>query len=294
MVLHLPSMGGGLVFGDGDNIEQIKYQAAHYQLLASAKAVRLGRQIDSGFCFGCMLAAGQVYANTCDPQDVLESQKKNRENYMFIDVQARGAYPAYSERLFAEKGVHLDITEADAALLAENTVDFVSFSYYSSRLTSADPELMQKTVAGNAFATLPNPYLKASAWGWTIDPIGLRITMNELYDRYQKPLFIVENGLGAADSPAADGSIADDYRIEYLKAHIEQMREAMADGVPLLGYLVWGCIDLVSASTGEMSKRYGFIHVDRNDDGSGTLRRTKNQSFDWYRKVIENDGKILD
>ncbi len=289
MVLHIPAMGAGLLLEKGENEEQVKYQAAHYQLLASAGAVKLGKEINPKFQFGCMLAAGQVYPNTCDPLDVLESQKRNREHYFFIDVQARGAYPSYSKRLFNENGINLDITEEDKKLLAENTVDYISFSYYSSRLTSADKELMKKATAGNAFATLKNPYLRESEWGWTIDPVGLRITMNELYDRYQKPLFIVENGLGAFDQMKEDGQVEDDYRIDYLQQHIDQMKEVIEDGVELLGYLAWGCIDLVSASTGEMSKRYGFIYVDREDDGSGSLKRYKKKSFDWYKKIINQN-----
>lgn len=291
MVLHIPAMGAGLLLEKGENEEQVKYQAAHYQLLASAGAVKIGKEINPEFQFGCMLAAGQVYPNTCDPLDVLESQKKNREHYFFIDVQARGAYPSYSKRLFQENGISLDITEEDKKLLAENTVDYISFSYYSSRLTSADQELMKRATAGNAFATLKNPYLKESEWGWTIDPVGLRITMNELYDRYQKPLFIVENGLGAFDRLEKDGQIEDGYRIDYLQQHIDQMKEAVEDGVELFGYLAWGCIDLVSASTGEMSKRYGFIYVDKTDDGSGSLRRYKKKSFHWYKKTIKQNSE---
>lgn len=291
MVLHIPSMGAGLLLEKGENEEQVKYQAAHYQLLASAGAVKIGKEVNPEFQFGCMLAAGQVYPNTCNPLDVLESQKKNREHYFFIDVQARGAYPSYSKRLFKEKGISIDITEEDKILLAENTVDYISFSYYSSRLTSADKELMKKATAGNAFATLKNPYLKESEWGWTIDPVGLRITMNELYDRYQKPLFIVENGLGAFDQMEEDGKIEDTYRIDYLQQHIDQMKEAAEDGVELLGYLAWGCIDLVSASTGEMSKRYGFIYVDRADDGSGSLKRYKKKSFNWYKETIKQNSE---
>ncbi|MCR5755087.1 MAG: 6-phospho-beta-glucosidase [Acetatifactor sp.] len=294
MVLHIPSMGAGLVFEEGEKEASVKYQAAHYQLVASAGAIKIGREINPDFQFGCMLAAGEVYPNTCNPNDVLESQRKNRDNYFFIDVQARGYYPSYSRRIFEELGVSIDITKEDRKLLAENTVDYISFSYYSSRLTSADQDLMKEATAGNAFASLPNPYLQKSAWGWAIDPVGLRITMNALYDRYQKPLFIVENGLGAADQVLDDGTIADDYRIEYLKAHIEQMKEAMKDGVELIGYLVWGCIDLVSASTGEMSKRYGFIYVDRQDDGTGTMKRIKKKSFEWYKDVIAQDLEMLD
>ena len=140
-----------------------------------------------------------------------------------------------------------------------------------------------------------NPYLTVSEWGWQIDPMGLRITLNSLYDRYQKPLFIVENGLGAVDQVEADGSIHDSYRIAYLKEHIRTMKQAVEeDGVELLGYTPWGCIDLVSASTGEMKKRYGFIYVDKNNEGKGTLARIKKDSFYWYKKVIASNGKDLD
>ena len=197
---------------------------------------------------------------------------KDRENYFFIDVQARGEYPAYAKKFFEREGIVLDMTPEDEKILKENTVDFVSFSYYSSRCTSAD-ENIEKT-NGNVFATVKNPYLKASEWGWQIDPLGLRCTLNALYDRYQKPLFIVENGLGAVDEPDENGYVEDDYRIAYLREHIKAMKAAIEeDGVDLLGYTSWGCIDLVSASTGEMKKRYGFIYVDKDDQGNGTLKR---------------------
>ena len=293
MILHIPAFGGGLLIKDPAKARQMQYQAAHYQLVASALAVKIGREISPDNLFGCMLAAGEVYPNTCHPDDILMSQHKNRDNYFFIDVQAQGEYPAYSRRLFEELGVSLEITREDQEIL-KNTVDYISFSYYSSRLTSADPEVMKSVNHGNAFSSLENPYLQKSEWGWVIDPVGLRITMNTLYDRYRKPLFIVENGLGARDVVEPDGSIQDDYRIDYLRQHIEQMKEAVADGVELIGYLPWGCIDLISASTGEMSKRYGMIYVDRQDDGSGTLERRKKKSFDWYRKVIQSNGECLD
>ena len=294
MILHIPSFGGGLIFEEGENVNQIKYQGAHHQLVASALATKLGHEIDPENKIGCMLAAGQIYPYTCNPEDILEAQARNRDNYFFIDVQARGKYPSYANRMFEEMGFNIEITEEEKKILAENTVDYVAFSYYSSRLRSADPVVMSQKLTGNAFKSLPNPYLKQSEWGWTIDPVGLRITMNELYDRYQKPLFIVENGLGAVDKVEEDGSINDDYRIEYLRKHIEQMKEGIKDGVELIGYTPWGCIDLVSASTGEMSKRYGLIYVDKDDNGNGTLERTKKKSFDWYKKVISSNGENLE
>lgn len=293
MILHAPSLGGGLMIGEDENSKQITYQAAHNQMTASAAAIELGRKIDPGFKFGCMLAAGQVYPNTCSPEDILAAQKKNRDNYFFTDVQVRGEYPAYAKRLFKELGITLSVTPEELRLLKENTVDYISFSYYSSRLTSADPGLLKKSGNVNAFSSLKNPYLEKSEWGWEIDPVGLRVTMNELYDRYQKPLFIVENGLGAKDIPNEEGIIEDDYRIDYLKKHILQMKEAVKDGVELIGYLPWGCIDLVSASTGEMSKRYGFIYVDKQDDGTGSYTRSKKKSFDWYTQVIDSNGEDL-
>lgn len=293
IILHIPSFGGGLVFEEGENKKQVMYQSAHHQLVASALATKIGHEIDPENMIGCMLAAGTVYPNTCNPNDILAAQAANRENYFFIDVQSKGEYPSYSKRMLEELGVTLEISEDEKKILKEHTVDYIGFSYYSSRLRSADPEVMKNIKDGNAFTSLTNPYLKESEWGWTIDPTGLRITMNELYDRYNKPLFIVENGLGAIDKIEADGSINDDYRIDYLRQHIEQMKEGVKDGVNLLGYTPWGCIDLVSAGTGQMSKRYGFIYVDKDDDGNGTLKRSKKKSFNWYKNVISSNGDEL-
>lgn len=293
MILHIPFFGGGLDLTNEENPEEVKYQSAHHQLVASAMATKLGHSINPDFQIGCMLAAGATYPNTCAPEDVWKSLEADREGYFFIDVQARGYYPSYSKRFFKENNITLEIADGDLEVMKENTVDFISFSYYSSRLTSADPKVNEET-EGNVFASLKNPYLKASEWGWQIDPLGLRTTMNQIYDRYQKPLFVVENGLGAKDVVEADGSIIDDYRIAYLREHIREMGEAIADGVECLGYTTWGCIDLVSAGSGEMSKRYGFIYVDRDNDGNGTLNRSKKKSFDWYKEVIASNGLNLD
>ncbi|MCI9591914.1 MAG: 6-phospho-beta-glucosidase [Lachnospiraceae bacterium] len=293
MILHLPFMAAGILFEEGENQEESKYRAAHHELVASAIATGIGHEIDPENKIGCMLAAGQYYAYTCDPRDQMEALQKNRDNFFFIDVQSRGKYPSYALKLFEREGFDIGITEEDEKVLAAHPVDFISFSYYSSRLTSAEPEKYGQT-SGNAFATLRNPYLKASQWGWQIDPLGLRITMNALYERYQKPLFIVENGLGAVDTPDENGFIDDQYRIDYLRAHIQAMEEAVnLDGVELMGYTPWGCIDLVSASTGEMKKRYGFIYVDKDNDGKGTLKRSKKASFEWYKKVIASNGEDL-
>jgi 6-phospho-beta-glucosidase len=294
MLLHLPFIGAGLTFDEGENEEEIKYQAAHHQLIASAKATEIARKINPNFKIGCMLAGASTYANTCAPEDVWKSITRDRENYFFIDVQSRGEYPNYAKKMFERNNINLNMEDKDEEILRNNTVDFISFSYYASRLTSADPNVNTKT-SGNVFPTLRNPYLKASEWGWQIDPLGIRITLNALYDRYQKPLFIVENGLGAVDTPDKDGYVEDDYRIEYLREHIKSMKAAInEDGVELMGYTPWGCIDLVSASTGEMKKRYGFIYVDKDNEGKGTLARSKKKSFYWYKKVIASNGEELD
>ena len=294
MLLHMPFMGAGLLFAPGENVQQVKYQAAHHELVASAKAVKLAHAIMPDAMVGCMLAAGQFYPRTCAPADVQAAAEADRDNYFFIDVQSRGEYPVWAKKRMERAGIALQVEPGDEQLLKEGTVDFISFSYYSSRCATVDPELMNKASGNAIMDAVKNPYLKASDWGWAIDPVGLRITMNSLYDRYQKPLFIVENGLGAVDKVEADGSIHDTYRIDYLRAHIEQMEKAInEDGLPLLGYTTWGPIDLVSASTGEMKKRYGFIYVDKDNEGKGTLARSRKDSFYWYKKVIASDGEDL-
>lgn len=294
MILHIPFMGAGLIFEEGEDEEQIKYIAAHHELVASASATKIAKEIDSEMKIGCMIAAGQYYPNSTDPKDVHQAQIENRANYFFGDVQARGEYPAYALKELARKGIEIPFEDGDRELLKENTVDFISFSYYSSRVAAAPENVDGEMAAGNIFSSLKNPHLEQSEWGWQIDPLGFRLTMNELYDRYQKPLFVVENGLGAIDTPNEDGEIIDDYRIDYLQKHIQAMKDAIElDGVEVLGYTSWGAIDLVSASTGEMSKRYGYVYVDRDDQGEGTLDRTKKKSFDWYKKVIETNGEDL-
>ncbi|MCP3763636.1 6-phospho-beta-glucosidase [Domibacillus sp. A3M-37] len=292
MLLHLPFVGAGLVFEEGEDQKQVKYQAAHHQLVASALAVKAGHEIIPDVKIGCMLAAGQTYPYSCDPEDVLDAMEKDRDSFFFIDVQSRGQYPGYAKRFFKDNNLKIEMEEQDEALLKNYTVDYIGFSYYASRTTSTDPEI-NKMTSGNVFGSIENPYLEKSEWGWTIDPKGFRITANQLYDRYQKPLFVVENGLGAVDVPAEDGEINDDYRIEYLRKHVAEMSEAIEDGVEIIGYTSWGPIDLVSASTGEMRKRYGYIYVDKNNEGNGTLNRSKKKSFDWYKEVIETNGEKL-
>lgn len=293
MILHVPLLGGGMVIDQPEAANNIKYQAAHHQLVANAKAVKLAKEINPDNQVGCMLAAGSFYPFSCHPKDILASMHQSHTNYFFSDVQVRGVYPGYAKRLFKEQQIELTMNSDDELILKTYPVDFISFSYYASRLAGVTPQAQASTVDGNAVSTLKNPYLPISDWGRHIDPIGLRITMNELYDRYQKPLFIVENGLGAYDQVEADGSIKDDYRISYVKDHLVQLSEAMKDGVQCLGYLAWGIIDCVSAGTGEMDKRYGFVYVDKNNQGEGTLKRFKKQSFYWYQEVIKTSGASL-
>ena len=272
---------------------KLRFQGLHHQFVASALAVKAGHEIDPDCKIGCMICHMTTYPMTCNPDDMLEAQKKNQILNQFCgDVQVRGEYPKFMDRYFRENGLEIKMEPGDLEIIKEGCVDYYTFSYYMSNCASADPDL-EKT-SGNLMGGAKNPYLESSDWGWQIDPKGLRYTLNELYGRYQIPLMVVENGLGAYDKKEEDGSIQDDYRISYLKKHIEQMREAVADGVDLMGYTPWGCIDLVSASTGEMAKRYGFIYVEKYDDGSGDLSRKKKKSFDWYKKVIETNGEVLE
>lgn len=295
MLMHLPFGGAGVCFQPGENEERVKYQVAHHELVASALAVQLGHEIDPSFRIGCMLAGGTYYPWSCDPEDVWAAIEQDHVNYFFSDIQVRGYYAGYARKKLERQGIMPVMEPGDAEILAKGTVDFVSFSYYSSRCIAAHPEQIGAQQTTNAAKTLKNPHLASSEWGWQIDPLGLRIVLNNLYDRYQKPLFIVENGLGAKDVVEADGSIHDDYRIAYLRAHIAAMIDAVVeDGVELWGYTSWAPIDLISASTGEMSKRYGYIYVDQDDAGEGTLERRRKDSFYWYQKVIASQGADLD
>ena len=280
-------------FNNQVDIPQLRFQGLHHQFVASAKAVQLAHEIDENYQVGCMILYATTYPYTCNPDDVIEAQKKNRiMNYFCGDVQVRGEYPTYMNRYFKENNIEIKVEDGDEEILKNGCVDFYTFSYYMSVCATTDEKALQGN--GNILGGATNPYLKASDWGWQIDPKGLRYSLNEIYDRYQIPMMIVENGLGAYDEKEEDGTINDDYRIEYLKAHIEQMKEAVEDGVDLIGYTPWGCIDLVSASTGEMAKRYGFIYVDKYDDGSGDLSRSKKKSFNWYKQVIASNGENLE
>ena len=271
---------------------QMRYQALHHQLIASALAVKYAHEHYPEYKLGNMSLFSTTYPLTCNPDDMLETQKKMRSmNWYCSDVQVRGYYPSYAKSIWKELGITLEMLPGDEQILRDGTVDFYTFSYYMSTCATVSPDAEQ--VGGNLSMGHKNPYLKTSDWGWQIDPKGLRYSLNEIYDRYQIPLMVVENGLGAKDEKSEDGCIHDSYRIDYLRQHIEQMALAVQDGVDLMGYTPWGCIDLVSASTGEMAKRYGFIYVNKFDDGTGDLTREKKDSFFWYKKVIANNGADL-
>ena len=268
-------------------------QAIYHVLLASAKAVKLGHEVDSENKVGMMIAYMLSYPQTCNPDDVLadiEFSKDLRDFY--LDVQCRGYYPSYKLKEFERQGIELEKLPGDHQDLLDGVVDYIGFSYYNSLITSSND--FGEEAGGNQMGGLKNPYLVETEWGWPIDPIGLRIALNRLWNQYQKPLMIVENGLGAKDEISEDGKIYDDYRIDYLEKHIIEMEKAInIDGVNLIGYMPWGCIDLVSAGTGEMRKRYGFVYVDMDDSGNGSLNRIPKKSFYWYKEVIETNGEIL-
>lgn len=294
-ILHLPFMAGGIELDRENLADQELYQAIHHELVASALATKIAHEVNPEIKVGCMAIAVPRYPLTPDPRDVRQAQWESQQDMLFADVHCRGEYPASAKRYFRENGIEIEFAEGDAELLKEHTVDFVSFSYYMSACSTADPD-KQVRGEGNIMGGVPNPTLQASEWGWQIDPVGLRVVMNDFWDRWNKPLFVVENGLGARDVliDGPDGpTVEDDYRIEYMNDHLVQVGEAIADGVECWGYTSWGCIDLVSASKAELSKRYGFIYVDRNDDGTGTLDRYRKKSFDWYAEVIRTNGDSL-
>ncbi|MGT2925042.1 glycoside hydrolase family 1 protein [Streptococcus caviae] len=278
-----------LQIGIHNNDEQTKYQALHHIFLASAKAVDLCHEIIPDAQIGNMVMYAPSYAMTAKPEDVMENITYKRQVEFYLDVQVKGYYPAYKLKEFERKGVNIVMQEDDLQAINGGTVDFIGFSYYMSTMSTTDASIPK--TPGNNVLSYRNPNLEISEWGWTLDPLGLRIALCELYDRYHVPLFIVENGLGAIDKVETDGTIHDDYRINYLAAHIKAMRDAVdLDGVDLMGYTSWGCIDLIAWSTGEMKKRYGFIYVDADDKGQGTFKRIRKKSFFWYRDVVKNNG----
>ncbi|UXU83921.1 glycoside hydrolase family 1 protein [Mammaliicoccus sciuri] len=295
MILHAPFNGGGIQ-GDIEDIDKnVLFQAIHHQFVASASVVKIGHEINPDFQIGCMIAGTPTYPLTSNPNDVIAAMNKDHEIFFFADVHARGYYPSYMNRYFKENNIQIEITEEDKEIL-KNTVDFISFSYYMSNCATSDEEKHQQS-KGNIMSIIKNPYLTESEWGWPVDPKGMRYILNQFYDRYQLPLFIVENGLGAKDeliqTDNGHYTVEDDYRIDYLNAHLVQVEEAIKDGVDVMGYTAWGPIDIVSNSTGEFRKRYGFIYVDRHDNFEGSFERYKKKSFDWYKNVISTNGASL-
>ena len=294
-ILNSPFMSGGINTPKEELTESQLYQAIHHEMVASAAAVKLAHEINPDCKVGCMILSMPVYPLSPDPADVIKAMEESHQHDMFTEIHVRGEYPGYMKRYMREHKITVTFAPGDEEIL-KNTVDFISFSYYVSVCATAD-EKKNIRGEGNLLGGVPNPTLKASEWGWQIDPKGLRYILNEFWDKYRKPLFIVENGLGARDQLVDDGrggkTVNDDYRIEYMRDHLLQVEEAIEDGVDVMGYTSWGCIDLVSASSAQLSKRYGFIYVDRNDDGSGTLKRYRKKSFYWYKDVIASNGGSL-
>ena len=283
----------GVLYKEGEDKKAVMYQVAHHEFVASAKAVIEGHKINPDFQIGCMLAMTPVYPETCRPMDQMAALKEMDKSFFFGDVQVRGHYPNYVLKEWELKGYKVEMEDGDLEILSEGTVDYYAFSYYMSHATTSVAE-RKENLQGGFFDGVKNPYIEESDWGWPIDPVGLRYMLNVLQERYELPLMIVENGIGLHETPDADGKINDDARIAYFKAHIAEMKKAVdEDGVDLMGYCPWGPIDLVSAGTGEMEKRYGFIYVDKDNKGNGTLKRVPKKSFYWYQNVIKTNGEDL-
>lgn len=282
----------GVLVEAGENAKEVMYQVAHNELVASAKAVMIGKKINPDFQIGCMVSHVPIYPYSCDPKDIMAAEEANRQRFFFADVHVRGKYPTYALKEFEREGYNIDIRLEDLAVLKAGAVDYIGFSYYMSTVVKADAtnDTDNNVVNGGLANGVENPYIQSTDWGWAIDPEGLRYTLNRLYDRYQVPLFIVENGFGAIDE-LENEAVHDQARIDYLTQHIKALEKAVNyDGVDLLGYTPWGIIDLVSFTTGEMKKRYGMIYVDRDNAGNGTMKRYKKDSFAWYRDVIKHNG----
>ncbi|MDK1726558.1 glycoside hydrolase family 1 protein [Dellaglioa algida] len=291
-VTRHPFTSAGIIPDKSKNLEQDEYQALHNQFVASAMATKLCHEIIPGSQVGCMLTKLTTYPATAKPEDVLASLNINLMNYYCADVQSKGKYPKLVLQFFKKNNIELAMTDDELTIIHDNTVDFISFSYYMSLLAAGDESGLEMT-SGNTIVGGKNPYLQSTEWGWTVDPTGLRISLVELYDRYEKPLFIVENGMGSRDILEPNHQIHDQYRIDYFRAHLSEMKKAVDSGVDLLGYTSWAPIDLVSASTSQMSKRYGFIYVDLDDEGNGSGKRYIKDSFNWYKNVIATNGADL-
>lgn len=284
-----------MIIEDDQDKEALVFQAGVNELIASAWAVNEGKKINPDFQIGCMMAYVPIYPYSCAPEDMIASVKANERRFFYSDVHVRGEIPTYTEKYWEQKGLTIEISEKERQILRQGTVDYIGFSYYMSGTITTLPDVEGRQTEDIPSAKLvKNPYITASDWGWPIDPVGLRYVLNTVYQRYALPLFIVENGFGAYDQLTDSNEIHDDYRINYLREHIEQMKKAVVeDGVPLIGYTPWGIIDIVSFGSGEMEKRYGMIYVDKDNIGNGTLQRLKKDSFAWYQQVIETNGEQL-
>ena len=287
----LPLIAAAIVVNEDENKLQDIYQASHNMLVASAKAVIIGHEINKDFKIGCMLSLSPIYPASCKPEDVFESYELRRRSLFYSDIQVLGEYPSYFKRIEKENNINIEIEDEDIEILKKGVCDYLGFSYYRSSLHEAGMKILGNT---GGLLGKKNPYLSETKWGWPIDPLGLRYVCNELTDRYHKPLFIVENGLGAIDEVTEDGKIHDEERMEYLKKHVIMMNEAIEDGADIIGYTWWGPIDIVSAGTGEMRKRYGFVYVDKDNNGNGTLKRIKKDSYNYYKQIIATNGENLE
>lgn len=285
LIVHESFNHLGIAEDKVENLLEAKYQGVHNEMVACARATKYARELDKDVHIGMMFCDGISYPATCKPEDVLANYKRNQMEFLYGDVLLRGKYPGYAFRFYDDNNIRIEFGEGDEEIL-KNTADFMAISYYYTRISDAESIKQKKT-------SYDNPYIKSSDWGWGIDPVGLRTKLNMYYDRYQLPIMIAENGMGAFDQAEDDGSIHDAYRVEYLKAHIIQMKEAVLDGVDVIGYYPWGPIDIVSCSSSEMSKRYGFIYVDLDNYGKGSGKRSLKESYHWYKKVIETNGEVL-
>lgn len=283
--IHIPFVGAGIILEKTENLEQTKYQALHHQFIATAQTIKYAHEVNPKSKVGCMATKNLKYPATCKPEDCMQFFNETEIDTFVTDVQALGEYNYAIKQYFKNKGIKLDTTEEELQLLKDHTVDYVGFSYYASLVTSFDKTNADTTNA-NLLVGEKNPYLKVTPWGWQIDPSGLRYSLNFFYARYGLPVFVAENGMGMLDQVDEMGQVHDDYRIDFVSKHLEQLMKAIDDGVDVMGYTYWGCIDCISASTSEMSKRYGFIYVDQDDQGNGTLKRSKKDSFEWYKKFI--------
>jgi 6-phospho-beta-glucosidase len=273
--------------GQSDNMRQLMYQAVHNQFVACARIKQIAYKIDPDMKIGTMIGDFKVYPKTCNPNDVVLALQRNRMQYFFTDVQFRGEYPAYALRFFADSNIDIDVEKGDLELINRYRMDYMALSYYYTAIVDAETDDMDPSVRHQ------NPYLKPTRWEWRADPKGFYTTLSEYWDRYQKPIMIAENGFGAVDQK--DGNqVHDPYRIDYVREHIREMKNAIRDGADIFAYCLWSPIDIISSSTAEMKKRYGFIYVDQDDYGNGSRKRIKKDSFYWYRKVIESNGRDLE